>query len=522
MKNLRFWCYLILILFLTNCKSNKNSTQNNTFHRVAESNQKVVDTISTKSLDSVKIVKIEKPAKINLLFQEPEIVDKLPSYDINNLPISFWLLKEGNSNVGFIVAGHAYKEVCQLASFEVLSEIDKMGKIDTTIFTYGVGFDLRDRDGKNWNSKYDSLLTLMNKKFEKLSIDHPDQAIANVIDFTKYKKTQELIRRHIYNANSQKSYDTHIVEYKYDNSPLIVPFYDVRKVEPVTFNISKDAFGVIPVEITKNQVIIVLDKLIKEIKGINKVNREQLNKLSKQGINDESDFFDKSGFKYSLIKFDLKKGINIEDIYLESYEKGPGGDLVAPDGTSRYIKFNEAKLHLNDSRTRIEPSLRVELEAYVKKEPIFIKKFTENKRHSIFQFQNEIKANDKVIEALNSQKVLYNNKFKDNFLYIDAFLRGWPFSTESDETNKKLDKWYEEFRPKVWGQILEKIPNSSKDKLMAGVFHSDDVFFDVKQKGNNFLITPYKVIGGNFVQVIDKNSGICVFYTVFNFRDKLY
>lgn len=54
--------------------------------------------------------------------------NNIPIYDINNLPISVWFIKEGDDFKGFIVAGHATKAVCEVASLEVHNKIKAIGK----------------------------------------------------------------------------------------------------------------------------------------------------------------------------------------------------------------------------------------------------------------------------------------------------------------------------------------------------------------------------------------------------------
>lgn len=53
---------------------------------------------------------------------------------------------------------------------------------------------------------------------------------------------------------------------------------------------------------------------------------------------------------------------------------------------------------------------------------------------------------------------------------------------------------------------------------MGGIFHSDDVFFQIESEENNFVITPYKVVGGEFIQIVDKQIGISYIQSPFNFR----
>jgi hypothetical protein len=45
------------------------------------------------------------------------------------------------------------------------------------------------------------------------------------------------------------------------------------------------------------------------------------------------------------------------------------------------------------------------------------------------------------------------------------------------------------------------------------------VFFKVVSIGDSYEITPYKIIGGEFIQVLDKQVGITQYFTSFNFRE---
>ena len=97
------------------------------------------------------------------------------------------------------------------------------------------------------------------------------------------------------------------------------------------------------------------------------------------------------------------------------------------------------------------------------------------------------------IEAYRSdlQKISQEEPF-----LIDAFLRGWPFSTANESLNAKLDDWYSQKRTYVWNTILSKIKNSKTNTKLGGIFHADDVFFKVVSSGDLYEITPYKIIGG--------------------------
>ena len=68
----------------------------------------------------------------------------------------------------------------------------------------------------------------------------------------------------------------------------------------------------------------------------------------------------------------------------------------------------------------------------------------------------------------------------------------------------------------IYAALNSGIKNSTGDVI--GILHSDDVFFKVTSSGDEYEITPYKILGGEFVQILDKNVGITQYCTPFNFR----
>jgi hypothetical protein len=440
----------------------------------------------------------------------------LPSYDINNLPISVWFFTDGDDKVGFLIAGHAYKEVCEVASQEIMDEIEKMGRVDTTIFTYGVGFDIRPKTSSRWNKRYDSLLTVMERNFIELEDKNPDQVEHHKLLYEDYKKIHDLIKNHITWANSDKVYDNHIVEYQHTDTPIIVPFYDIKTQQPIVFNVPKESFGTIPTDLVKYDII---KNITTEITLINEANKHNNNQLIKVKNISNNSLLN----TYILEGYSLFAG-KIEEIPKFLYGYSPPPDNWYLQRTVNGKVVSQERILPQEALAKLksgeiyDPESKKELEDWLNQVKKDNESFEVRKKSSLAELQKQIKFNNSIIQRLSTFKTSILNTQKDNHIIIDAFLRGWAFNTGDEKTNERLDKWYDDYRPKIWAKIFEKYPNAKVDDKMAGIFHSDDVFFDVKLKGNIFKITPYKVIGGEFVQVIDKNVGISTFYTSFNFR----
>jgi hypothetical protein len=117
----------------------------------------------------------------------------------------------------------------------------------------------------------------------------------------------------------------------------------------------------------------------------------------------------------------------------------------------------------------------------------------------------------------------------DNLILIDAFLRGWCFKPGSTTLGTQLTQWYNR-REIVWKNILrsdqdfnKRLGHKSNDRykagtVIAGIFQSEDVFFAVSERGDSYIVTPYKMLSGNFSQVVDRDNSIVQFVSENNFR----
>ncbi|MBK8703380.1 MAG: hypothetical protein IPN33_06980 [Saprospiraceae bacterium] len=165
----------------------------------------------------------------------------IPIYDINNLPISVWFIKQKNDYKGFIVAGHATKAVCEVASLEVHNKIKAIGKSESTIFSFGVGYNILDNNESS--SSYNEIMQGMKEEFEELEGDNEEQVSVNEIDYTKYVEYQMMFKTHIDLAKQSKGWGTHIVEYKLEDFPIIAPFYYIQNSEKIKVTIPKNYLG---------------------------------------------------------------------------------------------------------------------------------------------------------------------------------------------------------------------------------------------------------------------------------------
>ncbi len=410
---------------------------------------------------------IVKPSASTYKLEKSEV--RLPDYDINNAPISVWVITEGVDNVGIIIAGHAEKAVCQVASIAVITAFEELGDNKNKFVSFGIGFDIRPKSTNLWSPDYNAQITELIGKLNHLREQYPNQVKINVIQYNQYQKAFNALNNQLkYIKNSV--WDTHVVEYKYDNSPLIIPFQYFGSDEVVTFKLSKSVFGEIPYELALDSLTKKLDDAEKEIKKM---------------IEDIED-----------ILREFEKG------FLE-IRKPKTGKIIRKN----FKTLNEAKQLISKEQIQYEY-----LQKKITRHEDFLKLFKESydKLHD--------KLSKELANIAEYREKIQKIKEKDIFL-IDAFLRGWAFSTSNEVFNSKLDNWYDTKRAEVWQMILSKIPQAKTSQL-GGIFHSDDVFFKVVSNNDEYEITPYKIIGGDFIQVLNKKIGITQYFTQFNFRDK--
>lgn len=442
----------------------------------------------------------------------------LPSYDINNRPISVWFIKDADKYVGFIVAGHATKSVCEIASIEVREKLKAIDSKNTAIFSFGIGYNLQA--GTDWNETYNALLQTMEEKFVNLALQYSDQVTVETIKYEEYHSYLMLLKQHISTANDAKNWDTHIVEYKLNNFPLIAPFYYTSSKDIIQIEIPKTLFGQIPTSLVYSSYEKSLTSEEQAIKGFLEQNEQQIQQLQNYSPEDAIiPIWDIGYWKVGKERYYKKRetliGYSPPPKGLVIVQKNEQGKIVS----ERPITLQEALGYLNDPGvvSRTDKKLINELRDWQQRAQKEISTFKQRKKAVKDKVQA---ANIDLQASLTKIKQLQVNlKNGDNQDYlIDAFLRGWVFDAGDEHLNRQLDNWYRDYRQLVWNYILENIPNAEIENKIGGVFYADDVFFQVEAKQNTFLITPYKVVGGEFVQVIDKLKGISHLHSPFNYR----
>lgn len=503
---------------IADLKDEKNQAVRNQEYELA-ADKRDEESRLTRELELVKVeYEEEKESLEDNYGTEFNDYRNIPIYDINNMPISVWFIKSGRDYKGFIVAGHATKAVCEVASLEVHNKIKAIGKSESSIFSYGIGHNILSENESS--SSYHEIMKTMKKEFEELEMENSDQVSVNEIDYDKYTKYLTLFEKHIDLANKTKEWDTHMVEYKLEDFPIIAPFYTVQNSEKIKISVPKELFGGIPTELvfaSYSKSITDMENYLNE--KINS-NKNEINRIKKFKNSDEIiPIWDITYFELDGVGIVEKKEI------LFGYSPPPEGlSYVTKDQfgnivSERPITFKEALRYLNNPEIvrNTSPILIRQLREWKVKAEEERSSFEQRKKDLSQKIKLENDNLNKFLVTIKNRKKELLNRDNNDYI-IDAFLRGWVFETGSEKLNKDLDKWYSERRSIIWNYILDSVPNSRINGKLAGVFHSDDVFFQIESKANSFDITPYKVVGGEFIQVIDKSIGISYIQTPFNFR----
>ncbi|GGG30097.1 hypothetical protein GCM10011344_33760 [Dokdonia pacifica] len=467
----------------------------------------------------------------NSIFSESEYNGRnlqygLPNYDINTDPISAWFFKKDTTYVGFIIAGHAEKAICEVASLEIANKIEKLGAKDNSMFSFGIGYNFNSDEKQQ--EKYHDIIIDMKAKFEELAKIHLRQVTVSDVDYEEYISKQELIKSHINLANKSNEWGTHIVEYKLPEYPIITPFYDTKINEEITLSVPKSLFGEIPIELARKSVlkniITYINDRETELKRLQNL-QYSLDNLSFENIASSYPRLNAS----NRLKYPENENLN-EDIkrYLNRLNAYREFDIISIQQTQITGEEDEyGFLHNRQTRTYNKSVVFNEFVSKTYKEDNLKGEFTASVKNKIaslaeqefggLDLDNEISKVENDLNNLIDLKREYSNKTNINYI-IDAFLRGWAFNTEDDNLNTQLDDWYLSKRKIVWEYILSKTPNLDVNDKLAGVLHADDVFFKVTSEGDFFKITPYKITGGNFAQVIDKEIGISYLTSPLNHR----
>lgn len=439
------------------------------------------------------------------------------TYSINTGPIHICFIMNGNAYAGFILAGHAERAICAVASLEIASELQTLGYTTQTIFTYGVAFDLRP-GVKSTN--YNIIIRRMHQKFRALQREHPEQVVVTSVRLSDYQAVYQKIRSNyqtlqpLLNNDSLKK-DHIFIQYRNIPHPLIVPFYSNNGT--ISFIIPQHVLDSIPKEslsdaakVDYRESAIYLDECIE-------YNRQLAEKVRQTNDNTIPHLF-----QY----FDVTNG-NI-DFLLDSLGAYPWWK-VADKFSERKYTLEEARALLYSHNAKLADSDRQLLQGYVNAINRYQQQFPAAKQNFINRLAtaNRRLTQKKEDLRLSFERFRRATEQKSQELMIDAFLRGWRAPIEDSSKSYVIDKWYEA-RQHVWDSILQahpawniKLPVNSTQKdsnVIAGIFQNENVFFVIKKIPHGYLVTPLQMIGGHFIQIIDKHNPIPQLYTYHNFR----
>lgn len=521
-KTQNYWLLLIPLLFYS-CRSTK-----------------IINTTTTTTIQPITVVQKEKPNKdflsiplneetlrINFenqqyndedveIFEHNRGGDLYPIYDINNTPISVWFIKKEEKYLGFIVAGHATKAVCEVASIEVHNKFKKIGNNESSIFSFGVGHYIIDED--EWTVEFNETLNSMEEKFNNLQheIDYDNDFTNNYqvklgkINYSDYKEDINLIQEHIEIANNYEAWDKHIVEYKLKESPLIVPFYDISTNSKIEFEIPKSTFGEIPGDFAFLSYKKNLEDWKEKLETAIENNYNLIDSLQNSNITDNTHCrrnFNCYKHNDDLLLTETKTLVGNHIHCINWFRWTSKGDTID-------ITLEEALQTIHTFKDTSHQNILIDWKDNWLENTM---QFEENKREIIDEILSETKI---IKDELRDHISLIQDIMKqdDQDLIVDAFLRGWIFDMDDDDLNTELDDWYKNYRKSVWDYIFKKIPKAKVEGKLGGIFHADDVYFQVRPTKDTFIITPYKVVGGDFLQIIDKEMGISYLQSPFNFR----
>ena len=456
-------------------------------------------------------------------------------FNINNIPINICFIKDKASYKGFIIAGHARKAVCQLASLEVKNNLDSLGYTDSTVFSYGVGYDFRENDT---DGRYNLMLQKMQTNFAAIRDSNLFEVRMFEVQLTEYKAKQEQIRD-IFSTIKKKFADTglaakpaqYIVNHRNTGFPLVVPFFTADSI--IRFHIPDQMIGELPAQNFQRSVITDLNRNIALYKKMQTFNQNAISRILASTNSHKAYNF--SYYEYNEIG------------EIEKLSNDLGGFPKPPDdfkmttmqnnkvvGT-RPVTYEEAVSILqNPNGVQIDYNTRKLLEFYIDEVRQFSLAFSRNKNELVkniksanLKLKRESDAAAKLLASINNLPA----KSNDNSLAMDAFLRGWTFNSNDTLMNRKLYNWYAVKRPMIWKYILSAYPGLTnvenplydpKTPLLAGVFQSENVFFHVQNRDGYYIVTPYQMLGGDFAEVVDKNIPVPLFYTLNNFRTNNY
>lgn len=449
-------------------------------------------------------------------------------FSINTIPISICFLKDSTNghNVGFIIAGHAEKAACQIATAEVQNILDKVGNSASTVFTYGVGFDDRTN---SWTPEYETAMSEMKARFMALKEHYPSEVRLLEVPVQKYHAEVEKVRNNF--LKIKKSMDLHtsphdrfVINYTDVNYPLVIPFYVSDSI--VSWRISKKSIGDIP---THSQIVAVRNDLNKSKADIKVSIAKNLKTVARLDATTNS--LREYKFYYYFLKtsrldssFD-NLGWHPSPPQFRYTTEDQYGHVVS----ERSITVEEARKYMNDPSVRKDPGVKESLEAWLNLVKLYQQSFAGKKaelKTAILQL-NKLLSKEYIYLDSCSGVIGHLTDRDDQGKNVDAFLRGWPFNSYDDNLNKALNTWYER-RKIVWGellrdrkeyqQVIDPFYMQNHTTSLAGIFQSENVFFKVQSAGDDYIIIPYQMIGNPFVQIVDRELALPQLFTLHNFR----
>lgn len=463
-------------------------------------------------------------SQLDSLFRS--LISASQSYDINRPPIHICFITDSGWYRGFIIAGHAEHEVCEVASMGVRNLLRRVGFTDSTIFSFGTGFDIRGIGDTTYNNGLKNLektfLTLQNKP--------PYEVAVSYVPYSTFDSARRRIHENMELARAcigqNDSLQRAVFRYDRPGFPLPVPFYDGDSI--ARFKLPKTITGTPPDlrGVQPSLIRRVLDTINKAL-ATNAVALKRLAQYDPIAVT--------GVFRFVPYNASYFNGIKTTD----------AGQMLVQFDSARLVRetfgttgnYQTTYYSLSDLRRRclaggqplkgnggklIYPCEEASMADSIIKE---LKRDKSQMITAIRRINNEL-----IEERRQASELLQDSIYtvEDQLSSIDAFLRGWPFRSGDPSTDKLLAGWYDS-RASAWKYVLSSHPSYAKtDSLVnavvpwrqriAGVFHFPDVFFDVRDKGSYYLVTPYKMLGSGFIQVVDKKSPVTNFYSALEFR----
>lgn len=449
-----------------------------------------------------------------------DLNNTIPNYDINNSPIAFYLLKDKGSNVGFMVTGHAEMSVCKMASLELMTFLDKHSKHKNSYFSFGIAFDMRPLNTNLWTKEYSDDLQELYNKFEALqrSVNMPEykSVVADTINYDEYIASKTALNELSEAEKSMydKGYVT-VVEHDLPQIPYIIGFQNA-KGEPISFELSKKALKSLEPEYLYSSYLAIVKDYEDDLKDMAKKNRESLYALKYKDTSDQY---------LTMLSVSKELELVFNEYYLPAYPRHTSlwtiTDSVTGEVTHTFnyvevLKYAEEVKEFNNQQ-EFEKGIKDYEEwfersmdqydslynAYRKEMP---KAYALHQKNFSY-WTNEIKGYRQQIYQIDGTEIM-----------VDAFLRGWPVTTSDPDLDDKLDAIYVAERQQIWIELMQQHPNANIEGDMAGVFQSENVFFQVSQAGSKYVMVPFQVLGGPISRITHPSRDLVRYFSPYLLR----